>query len=190
RHDCRAEEGRPRRAAIGAESAVRERCVRPRLRPREGAYHVEWRHARARGKRGYPAAVPGRLRLRAGSAQAALRCAGGGSCLRQRSIQSAVSFSCTPFCARRCDSALKSTWSSGWSWLKQEKTYVVLPVAGSTCGCRHCAQISFIMHCIGELMEPIALCFGLRKGLSSAWRAWATGAFIRCESVAMTRSAA
>ena len=25
-----------------------------------------------------------------------------------------------------------------------------------TCGCRHCAQISFIMHCIGELIDPIA----------------------------------
>ena len=27
---------------------------------------------------------------------------------------------------------------------------------GSRCNCRHCAQISFIMHCIGELIEPIA----------------------------------
>jgi hypothetical protein len=27
---------------------------------------------------------------------------------------------------------------------------------GSRCNCRHCAQISFIMHCIGELIEAIA----------------------------------
>src|SRR5436190_18226265 len=54
--------------------------------------------------------------------QAAFRCAGGGSCLRQRPIQRAVSFSWAPFCARRCASAPKSTSSSGWSWLKQEKT--------------------------------------------------------------------
>src|SRR6266496_911613 len=51
--------------------------------------------------------------------QAALRSAGGGSCFKQRPIQSAVSFSCTPFCARRWARAPKSTWSSGWSWLKQ-----------------------------------------------------------------------
>src|SRR5260221_57824 len=54
--------------------------------------------------------------------QAAARCAGGGSCFRQRPIHRAVSFSCTPFCARRWARAAKSTWSSSWSWLKQEKT--------------------------------------------------------------------
>src|SRR5437879_13887082 len=54
--------------------------------------------------------------------QAAFRSAGGGSCFRQRPIHSAVSFSCTPFCARRWARAPKSTWSSGWSWLKQENT--------------------------------------------------------------------
>jgi hypothetical protein len=31
-----------------------------------------------------------------------------------------------------------------------------LPVSGSRCGCRHCAQISFIMHCIGELIDAMA----------------------------------
>jgi hypothetical protein len=36
------------------------------------------------------------------------------------------------------------------------------PVTGSLCCCRHCAQISFIMHCIGELMLPMALWPGFR----------------------------
>ena len=35
--------------------------------------------------------------------------------------------------------------------LKHENTTVSSPVAGSTWRCKHCAQISFIMHCIGEL---------------------------------------
>jgi hypothetical protein len=34
--------------------------------------------------------------------------------------------------------------------------YSSRPVTGSTCFCRHCAQTSFIMHCIGELMLAIA----------------------------------
>jgi hypothetical protein len=32
----------------------------------------------------------------------------------------------------------------------------LIPVTGSRWRCRHCAQISFIMHCIGELIEAIA----------------------------------
>jgi len=40
--------------------------------------------------------------------------------------------------------------------LKQENTTVSMPVCGSRCNCRHCAQISYIMHCIGELIEAIA----------------------------------
>ena len=48
---------------------------------------------------------------------------------------------------------------------------MTLPVTGSRCGCRHCAQISFIMHCIGELIEPIARCEGLRNGASTPCRA-------------------
>ena len=52
--------------------------------------------------------------------------------------------------------ARKSTRSISWSWLKQEKTTVSVPVSGSRCCCRHWAQISFIMHCIGELIEAIA----------------------------------
>ena len=67
-----------------------------------------------------------------------------------------VSFSCTPFCPRRWRRPAKSTRSSGWSWLKQENTTVSSPVTGSRCGCRHCAQISFIMHCIGELIDAMA----------------------------------
>ena len=39
---------------------------------------------------------------------------------------------------------------------------VSTPVFGSTCRCRHWPQISFIMHCIGELIEPIAVWPGLR----------------------------
>jgi len=37
-------------------------------------------------------------------------------------IHRTVSFSCSEFCFRRSESARKSTWSSGWSWLKHEKT--------------------------------------------------------------------
>ena len=40
----------------------------------------------------------------------------------QYAIHCAVSFSCTEFCLRRASSAPKSTWSSGWSWLKHENT--------------------------------------------------------------------
>ena len=76
--------------------------------------------------------------------------------VESRSIQSLVSFSWTLFWDRRCLRLSNRTWSSGWSWLKQEKTTVSLPVAGSRCVWRHWAQISFIMHCIGELMLPMA----------------------------------
>ena len=65
---------------------------------------------------------------------------------------------------------------------------MTLPVAGSRCGCRHCAQISFIMHCIGELIEPIAACAGLRYGASTPCRARATAAIMRSEPIAMMRS--
>ena len=41
---------------------------------------------------------------------------------RQRSTHSLVSFSCTAFWPRRSCSTRKSTRSSSWSWLKQEKT--------------------------------------------------------------------
>ena len=56
----------------------------------------------------------------------------------------------------------KSTRSSSWSWLKQENTTVSLPVTGSLWSCRHWAQISFIMHCMGELIDPSARWPGLR----------------------------
>src|SRR3972149_2600440 len=82
----------------------------------------------------------------------------------------AATSSASEFCFSRSDSAWKSTRSSGWSWLKQEKTYETAPVCGSWCGCRHCAQISFIMHCIGELIEPIAKGCGFREGSRTAWR--------------------
>ena len=49
---------------------------------------------------------------------------------------------------------------------RQEKMIVSLPVSGSTCFCRHCAQTSFIMHCIGELMLAMAMWFGCSNG----WR--------------------
>ena len=42
--------------------------------------------------------------------------------VRHRAIQAAVWCSCNEFCASRCASAGKSTWSSGWSWLKHENT--------------------------------------------------------------------
>ena len=44
---------------------------------------------------------------------------------------------------------------------------LLAPVAGSTWRCRHCAQTSFIMHCIGELMLPMPTCAGLRYGASA-----------------------
>src|ERR1051326_276686 len=121
--------------------------------------------------------------------QAALRASGGGRSFRQRSIHSAVSFSCTPFCIRRWARAAKSTWSSGWCWLEQEETEGVSPLFGSTCGCRHWAQISFIMHCIGLLIEPIATCSSFRKSFNTLCLAWATAAIMRSEPIAMMRSA-
>jgi hypothetical protein len=51
--------------------------------------------------------------------------------LRQRSTQSLVSFSWAPFWDSRRRRVGKSTRSSSWSWLKQEKTTVSVPVAGS-----------------------------------------------------------
>ena len=91
----------------------------------------------------------------------------------ERSIHRRVSFSCTPFWARRARRLSKSTRSRSWSWLKQENTTLSTPVAGSRWTCRHWAQISFIMHCIGELIEAMALCPGLRCGARMPWRAWA-----------------
>src|SRR5258706_6803435 len=123
------------------------------VQPVVARHHVEHLEVARRGREGadlgfdlrhiqllYKTCIPG---------QAAFRSAGGGSCLRQRPIQRAVSFSCAPFCARRCASAPKSTWSSGWSWLKHQKTELVLPVARSTCGVSDCAQVAFIIHCHG-----------------------------------------
>ena len=63
-----------------------------------------------------------------------------------------------------------------------------LPVAGSTCFCRHCAQTSFIMHCIGELMLPMPTCSFFRYGASTPWRAALTAAIMRSEPIAMMRS--
>src|SRR3954465_12165026 len=71
---------------------------------------------------------------------------------RERSIQSLVSFSWTPFWERRERRVSKRALSRGWSWFAQEKTTVSLPVTGSRWVWRHWAQISFIMHCMGELM--------------------------------------
>src|SRR2546428_218332 len=82
-------------------------------------------------------------------------------CRSERSTHSRVSFSCTPFWLSRARRLSKSTRSRSWSWLKQENTTLSTPLTGSRWTCRHCAQISFIMHCIGELMEAIALCPGL-----------------------------
>ena len=58
-------------------------------------------------------------------------------------------------------------WSISWSWLKQENTTVSVPVTGSRWRCRHCAQISFIMHCIGELIDAIARWSGPEIGLQA-----------------------
>src|SRR3954447_24435851 len=65
---------------------------------------------------------------------------------RQRASHLRVSFSCVAFWPSRSLRQSQSTRSRGWSWLKQEKTTVSSPVTGSLCRCRHCAQISFIMH--------------------------------------------
>jgi len=80
-----------------------------------------------------------------------------GSDLAQRAVdpQRADLF-CTPFWRRRWRKQAKSTRSSSWSWLKQENTTDSLPVTGSLWSCRHWAQISFIMHCMGELIDPSA----------------------------------
>src|SRR5262249_11182496 len=106
----------------------------------------------------------------------------------ERSIHSRVSFSCTPFWLSRARRLSKSTRSRSWSWLKQENTTLSTPLTGSRCTCRHCAQIPFIMHCIGELMEAIALCPGLRCGASIPCRAWETAAIMPSEPMAITRS--
>src|SRR5437763_17188418 len=73
------------------------------------------------------------------------------------SIHSDVSFSAALFWRSRVFRLAKSTVCSSWSWLKQLKTKDSSFVSGSTCRCRHWAQTSFIMHCIGELMEPMAV---------------------------------
>ena len=55
------------------------------------------------------------------------------------------------------------------------------------CFCRHWAQISFIMHCIGELMLAMAICLGLSIGASTPWRAAPTAAIMRSEPMAIIR---
>jgi len=63
-----------------------------------------------------------------------------------------------------------------------------LPVSGSTCFCRHCAQTSFIMHCIGELMLAMAYVLRLKQGLQNAvTRIANTAAIMRSEPMAMMR---
>src|SRR5262249_5975135 len=109
-------------------------------------------------------------------------------CRSERSIHSRVSFSCTPFWLSRARRLSKSTRSRSWSWLKQENTTLSTPLTGSRWTCRHCAQISFIMHCIGELMEASALCPGLRCGASIPCRAWEPAAIMPSEPMAITRS--
>ena len=98
-----------------------------------------------------------------------------------RSIQAAVIFSARLFWRSRSFSAGKSTRSSCWSWLKQENTTVRSPVSGLICGCRHCAQTSFIMHCIGLLIDPTALCPGISNGASTPCRAAPTACIMRSE---------
>src|SRR2546426_627807 len=79
------------------------------------------------------------------------------------------SSSWTVFCRRRAARLGKSTRSISWSWLKHEKMIVSLPLAGSTCFWRHCAQTSFIMHCIGELIDARdADVIGLQMGRQHA----------------------
>src|SRR5437879_10799267 len=94
-------------------------------RGRPGCHEIGWLAAEASATdRLWPKAE-----IQAGTLpHAALR--SGGSWFKHRQIHNAVSFSCTPFCARRCASEPKSTWSSGWSWLKQENTWLVLTVCG------------------------------------------------------------
>ncbi len=83
----------------------------------------------------------------------------------------------------------QSISSSFWSWLKQEKTISFsAPVKGSTWRWRHWAQTSFIMHCIGELIEPMPMCRGERYGARTPWRARATAAIMRSEPMAINRS--
>ncbi len=72
--------------------------------------------------------------------------------------------------------------------MKHEKTNDSLPDAGSTCRWRHWAQISFIMHCIGELIDPIAFASGRRRQASDARRAVVTAAIIRSEPIVISRS--
>src|SRR5262249_32687994 len=111
----------------------------------------------------YPGRASGLTGFRAGYSAAVCR---NPRCRSERSVHSRVSFSCTPFWLSRARRLSKSTRSRSWSWLKQENTTLSTPLTGSRWTCRHCAQISFIMHCIGELMEAIALCPGLRCGAS------------------------
>src|SRR5258708_1048114 len=67
--------------------------------------------------------------------------------------QGGAPLSGTLFWRSRWRRQAKSTRSISWSWLKQEKTTDSLPVTGSLWSCRHWAQISFIMHCMGELID-------------------------------------
>ena len=78
--------------------------------------------------------------------------------------------------------------SRSWSWLKQVKTTRSSPVCGSLCFCRHCAQTSFIMHCIGELMLPMARCRASSSGARTPCRASRTAFIIRSVPMAMMRS--
>ena len=48
------------------------------------------------------------------------------------------------------------------------------PVSRSRCFCRHYAQVSFIMHCIGKLMRPMPTCLGSRYGARTPGRAFCT----------------
>src|ERR1700746_2171795 len=52
-------------------------------------------------------------------------------CCRQRATESLVGFSWTPFCDSRRRKVRKSARSISWSWLKQEKSTVSVPVTGS-----------------------------------------------------------
>jgi DNA-directed RNA polymerase subunit beta' len=54
-----------------------------------------------------------------------------------------------------------------------------------TCLQRHCAQTPFIMHCIGELIEPIATWPGFRYGFKRPCRASLTAAIIRSDPIAI-----
>ena len=59
--------------------------------------------------------------------------------------------------------------------MKHEKTYRIDP-SGILCGYRHCAQISFIMHCIGELIDPTAKWLVFKCGCNTVLWACATAA--------------